>query len=86
MHPDTIIGAVVVGLIIGAVARLVLPGRQPIGVLLTIAVGLIGAFGGLFIGAGLNLHRVLIFVLQVVIAALLVSLFAGARARSRSYT
>ena len=32
----TIIGAVLIGLIIGALARLVMPGKQSIGVIMTI--------------------------------------------------
>jgi uncharacterized membrane protein YeaQ/YmgE (transglycosylase-associated protein family) len=39
---------VVVGLIVGALARLALPGPDPIGILGTIAVGIAGSFlGGL---------------------------------------
>ena len=35
----TIISAIVVGLIIGALARLVMPGNQGIGVIMTIVLG-----------------------------------------------
>ena len=38
-----LIGLIVVGLVLGVLARLVLPGRQPIGILRTILVGVIGA-------------------------------------------
>jgi uncharacterized membrane protein YeaQ/YmgE (transglycosylase-associated protein family) len=34
------------GLIVGAIARLLVPGRQPIGLLGTIALGVIGALAG----------------------------------------
>ena len=37
---------VVVGLIVGALARLLMPGRDPIGILATIAIGVIGAVAG----------------------------------------
>ena len=47
----TIIGAIVIGAIIGALARLVMPGRQSIGVLMTIALGIVGAFLGAMVGA-----------------------------------
>jgi uncharacterized membrane protein YeaQ/YmgE (transglycosylase-associated protein family) len=77
MHPETIIGAVVIGLIIGALARLVVPGRQPIGFLMTLAVGLIGTFVGLFIGAGIGAGNVLTFILEVAVGALLVWLLAS---------
>ena len=39
----TIISAVVVGLIVGALARLIMPGKQNIGVLMTIVLGILGA-------------------------------------------
>ncbi|ABW16232.1 GlsB/YeaQ/YmgE family stress response membrane protein [Frankia sp. Mgl5] len=41
---------VLLGLIAGAVARLVLPGPDPIGILGTIAVGIVGSFVGGFLG------------------------------------
>jgi uncharacterized membrane protein YeaQ/YmgE (transglycosylase-associated protein family) len=36
----------VCGLIVGLIARAIVPGRQPIGMLLTIALGIAGAFIG----------------------------------------
>jgi uncharacterized membrane protein YeaQ/YmgE (transglycosylase-associated protein family) len=41
-----IISAIVIGAIIGALARFVLPGRQAIGILLTIVIGIVGALIG----------------------------------------
>jgi uncharacterized membrane protein YeaQ/YmgE (transglycosylase-associated protein family) len=46
MTMQSIIGAIVIGLIIGALARLVLPGKQNIPIWLTIVVGIIAAFLG----------------------------------------
>jgi uncharacterized membrane protein YeaQ/YmgE (transglycosylase-associated protein family) len=82
MHPDTIIGALVIGLIIGALARLVVPGKQDIGILMTIVVGLVG----MFIGAGIGSGRVLTFILEVAVGAVLVWLMSafGARTANRS--
>ncbi len=40
----TIIGAIVVGLIVGALARLVMPGKQNIGIIMTILLGAVGSF------------------------------------------
>jgi uncharacterized membrane protein YeaQ/YmgE (transglycosylase-associated protein family) len=37
---------IVVGLIIGAVARLLMPGRDPIGILGTLVIGVVGALLG----------------------------------------
>jgi uncharacterized membrane protein YeaQ/YmgE (transglycosylase-associated protein family) len=42
----TIVGAIFVGLIVGALARLILPGRQNIGVIMTILLGALGSFIG----------------------------------------
>lgn len=52
------IGTVIVGLIVGIIARFLLPGKEAIpagltGILLTIVVGIGGAFLGTFIGASL---------------------------------
>ncbi|MFC6268751.1 GlsB/YeaQ/YmgE family stress response membrane protein [Frigoriflavimonas asaccharolytica] len=41
------------GLIIGALAKLVMPGNQNMGWLLTIILGIVGAFVGGFIGSNL---------------------------------
>ena len=43
---DLIISAIVVGLIIGALGRLVLPGRQDIPIWLTILIGIVAASSG----------------------------------------
>jgi uncharacterized membrane protein YeaQ/YmgE (transglycosylase-associated protein family) len=45
-----IISLLVVGLIAGAVARLVVPGRQNISIPMTILLGIVGSFVGGFIG------------------------------------
>ena len=45
-----IITLLIVGLIAGAVARLLIPGRQPIGIGMTIVVGIVGSFVGGFLG------------------------------------
>ncbi len=44
-----IIGTIVFGAIIGALARLVIPGRQPMGILITILIGVVGALAGYWI-------------------------------------
>ena len=48
----SILGILLMGLIVGALARLLVPGRQPLGLLGTIAVGVAGAFLGWWIGKG----------------------------------
>jgi uncharacterized membrane protein YeaQ/YmgE (transglycosylase-associated protein family) len=48
-----IIGTIVVGLIVGAIAKLISPGRDPSGWIITILVGIAGAFIAKFIGQSL---------------------------------
>jgi len=71
MDPNTILGALFVGLVIGALGRLVVPGRQPIGCLLTLLLGILGAVGGLAIARAANIDGWLLIVCcQVGVAAL----------------
>jgi uncharacterized membrane protein YeaQ/YmgE (transglycosylase-associated protein family) len=49
-----ILGLLVVGLIIGALARLIKPGRQRLSILATMLLGVVGAFIGGFIGGLFN--------------------------------
>ena len=42
----TILTALVVGLIVGALARLIMPGKQNIGVIMTVILGALGSFIG----------------------------------------
>ena len=45
-----IIGMIIVGLIAGALARLIMPGKDPMGVLMTIVLGIAGSLLGGFVG------------------------------------
>jgi uncharacterized membrane protein YeaQ/YmgE (transglycosylase-associated protein family) len=44
-----IIAALIVGFIVGAIARLLMPGRDPLGILGTIVLGIAGSFVGGFL-------------------------------------
>jgi uncharacterized membrane protein YeaQ/YmgE (transglycosylase-associated protein family) len=54
MEISGIISAILIGLVIGLLARLILPGRQRIGLLWTIGVGIVAALIGTAIAAGLD--------------------------------
>ncbi|KES04038.1 membrane protein [Streptomyces toyocaensis] len=54
MEIDGIISAIVIGIVIGVLGRLVVPGRQHIGVLWTIVVGIAAALIGSAIAAALG--------------------------------
>jgi uncharacterized membrane protein YeaQ/YmgE (transglycosylase-associated protein family) len=45
-----IVWLIIIGLIAGAIARLLVPGRDPIGILGTILLGIVGSFVGGFLG------------------------------------
>lgn len=45
-----IIGLIVVGLIAGALARLIVPGKQDMSIPMTILLGIVGSFVGGFLG------------------------------------
>jgi uncharacterized membrane protein YeaQ/YmgE (transglycosylase-associated protein family) len=68
-----------VGLIIGALGRLVLPGDHGIGWLGTIAAGVLGAILGGVLGDALGGNGLLELVLAVGVAALAMAAFGGAR-------
>lgn len=82
-----IISALIVGLVIGALGRLVLPGRQSLPIWLTIVVGIVAALigtalaqaVGVAVTAGVDWIEL---VFQVGIAALGVALLSGFRGRS----
>ena len=51
-----ILGWIIFGLIVGALAKLVMPGKDPGGVIVTILLGIAGAVLGGFIGRALGLY------------------------------
>jgi uncharacterized membrane protein YeaQ/YmgE (transglycosylase-associated protein family) len=72
-----IIGYIIIGAIIGALARLAVPGRQTMGIGLTILLGIVGAVVGGLIAAAIHLGTLLTLLVSVAVAALLVFLVAG---------
>jgi len=78
----SIISAIVVGAIIGALGRLVLPGRQNIAVWLTVAIGIVAALIGTLIANALGVGDTngfdwIEFIIQVALAAAGVALVSG---------
>ena len=54
---EFIVILILIGLVAGAVARLVVPGRDPMGILATIVLGIVGSFVGGFIWNLIQYHR-----------------------------
>ena len=51
-----IVGWIVFGLVVGVIAKLLMPGRDPGGMIITILLGIAGAVVGGFIGQALGLY------------------------------
>jgi uncharacterized membrane protein YeaQ/YmgE (transglycosylase-associated protein family) len=49
-----VLGWIIFGLIVGALAKLVMPGRDPGGIIITMALGIAGALVGGFVGRALG--------------------------------
>jgi uncharacterized membrane protein YeaQ/YmgE (transglycosylase-associated protein family) len=86
MHVTGIITAIIIGLIIGALGRLVLPGRQHIALWLTMLIGVVAALLGTLIAGKLGVADTngidwIELLIQVVLAAVGVAIVAGAQGR-----
>ena len=51
-----ILGWILFGLIVGAVAKLLMPGRDPGGIIVTMVLGIVGALLGGFVGRALGMY------------------------------
>ncbi len=78
-----ILGLIVVGLIIGALARLIKPGRQRLSILATLVLGVVGAIIGGMIGHLFNRNtsiwelNIVGFIIAVIAAVLLIGVAEG---------
>lgn len=86
-----ILSWIAVGLIAGIIAKLLLPGRDPGGCIITMLIGIAGAIVGgfivgLFVGGdvvtGVNVTTILVAVLGAIVLLLLYRLLLGRRASS----
>lgn len=53
----SLIGTLIIGLLVGLVAKFLMPGKDPKGFLITIALGVAGAFVATFLGQRLGIYR-----------------------------
>jgi len=83
MTIGSILGAIIIGLIIGVLARAILPGRQNIPIWLTIVVGIIAAFIGTALARALGIPTEtngvdwMELLVQLIVAVVGVGLVAG---------
>ncbi len=79
----TILSALVVGLIVGALARLIMPGKQNIGVIMTIVLGALGSFIGSWLTYQFGYSNsnggweVIPFLVGIIVAILLIAIYVG---------
>jgi uncharacterized membrane protein YeaQ/YmgE (transglycosylase-associated protein family) len=90
MTITSIITAILIGIVVGVLGRLVLPGRQPIGMLVTVLVGIVAAFIGTAIARAIGIPTAtngidwLELLVQVIVAAIGVALVASLMGRRRT--
>lgn len=86
-----ILGWIVLGLIAGAIAKLIMPGDDPGGIIVTMLLGIVGAVIGGFIGSRIfgiglqtfwNLQTWIVAIIGSLILLLIYRLIAGRRAAS----
>ena len=83
----SIIGWILFGLVVGIVGKLLMPGRDPGGFIITIILGIAGALIGGFIGQSLGFYRegepagIIMAVIGSIILLLIYRMFVGRRDR-----
>jgi uncharacterized membrane protein YeaQ/YmgE (transglycosylase-associated protein family) len=87
MEISGVISAIVIGIVIGVLGRLVMPGRQHIGILWTILIGIVAAFIGTGIAAALDVADTkgvdwVEWLIQIAVAALGVAAISKVKVRN----
>ncbi len=84
----TLIGAIISGFIIGALARLIMPGKQNIGCIMTTILGIAGSALGSWVCYRLGNYdnknggfEVIPFLVGVIVAAVLIAIYLGITGR-----
>lgn len=78
MSTSGIFTAILAGIVLGILGRIIVPGTQAIGWILTFVLGLVGAFLGGFLANGLGIDAWWgTLIVQALVAALLVFVVAG---------
>jgi uncharacterized membrane protein YeaQ/YmgE (transglycosylase-associated protein family) len=81
-----IVWALIVGLLVGALAKLVMPGRDPGGIFVTMLLGIVGSILAGFLGRALGIYRASDagpgLIASVVGAVIVLALYRVARRRS----
>ena len=83
-----IVSLIIVGLIVGVIAKLLMPGRDPGGFIVTILLGIAGSFIGAYVGSFLHMGTgwFTSFAMSIVGAMLLLALYRLVMRASASTT
>lgn len=90
MTATGIFTAILIGIVVGVLGRLLLPGKQPIGMLLTILVGIVSALVGTALARAVGIPTAtggidwLELLVQVLVAAAGVALLAALMGRRKT--
>jgi uncharacterized membrane protein YeaQ/YmgE (transglycosylase-associated protein family) len=84
-----IIGVIIAGAIIGALARLVMPGRQGISVLVTVILGILGVLIGYYLAAALGVDATsgidwLRWIISIIVAVVLIAIYGAVTGRKHT--
>ena len=84
-----IIGVIIAGAIIGALAKLVMPGKQAGGIIITIVLGIIGVIIGWYIAAALGVESTngidwIRWIVSIIVAVVLIAIYGAVTGRRDS--
>jgi uncharacterized membrane protein YeaQ/YmgE (transglycosylase-associated protein family) len=82
----TVLWYILLGIVVGIIARLILPGRQNLGILMTIILGALGAFLAGSIGQWVGWYKFpswIGFVIAIVVAMVLIGIYSALNSRRR---
>ena len=84
----SIIGSIIAGIIVGILARLVLPGKQDISVIITIVLGILGALLGYWLAGLIGVAETggidwIRWLISVVVAAILIVIYGSITGRKQ---
>ena len=77
----------IIGLVVGALAKLIMPGKDPGGFIITMLIGIAGSFLGTFLGRALGLYgegQGAGFIMSLIGAIILLAIYRMITGRSRA--
>ena len=82
---EGILGYIIGGAVIGILARFFKPGADPIGWIMTIVLGILGAVGGWYLSGVLGIgSRWLVWVVAILVAIVLLFLYEAIRGKKKA--